>query len=112
MKKNKRNGHVPVRMLDAVGTFAENKDFARELRRDVILPALKAQGIVILDFSGVESATQSFIHALISELIREFGIQVLDQILFKGCTESVKKIVSIVVEYMQHEEEPTESPDA
>jgi hypothetical protein len=82
---------------------------ARELRQDVILPALKAKGDVILDFSGVESATQSFIHALISELIRQFGIDVLDRMIFKGCNDTVKKIISIVTEYMQHEEEPTES---
>lgn len=108
----KKNGHVAVRMLSAVGTFAENKDLARELRRDVILAALNEGGDVILDFSGVESTTQSFIHALISELIRDFGIDILDRILFKGCNESVRKIVSIVTEYMQHEEEPTEPPNS
>jgi hypothetical protein len=104
----KRNGHVKVRMLSAVGTFAENKDLAREIRRDVIVAALHEGGDVILDFSGIESTTQSFIHALISELIREFGIDVLDRVLFKGCNDSVKKIVSIVTEYMQHEEKPTQ----
>jgi hypothetical protein len=108
--KNK-NGHVTVKMLTAAGTFAENKDLARELRRDTILPALHDGKKVVLDFSGVESTTQSFIHALISELIREFGIDVLDSMVFKGCNETVQKIISIVTEYMQHEEEPTESPN-
>ena|SRR2546428_38242 len=108
----KGNGQITVRMLRAVGTFAENKDLARELRRDVILPALKEGGNVILDFTGVESTTQSFIHALISQIIREFGINILDRMPFKGCNEGVRKFVSIVTEYMQHEEEPTESPDA
>jgi hypothetical protein len=104
----KKNGHITLRMLSAVGTFAENKDLARELRRDVIVPALNEGGNVILDFSGIESTTQSFIHALISDLIRVYGIGVLDRVPFKGCNESVKTIVSIVTEYMQHEEEPTQ----
>lgn len=104
----KKNGQITVRMLSAVGTFAENKDLARELRRDVIVPALNEGANVILDFSGIESTTQSFIHALISDLIRVYGIDVLDRVPFKGCNESVKTIVSIVTEYMQHEEEPTE----
>lgn len=107
--KKKKNGHITVRMLAAMGTFAEDKDLARGIRRDVILPALNAGGDVILDFSGVESTTQSFIHALISELIRDFGIDVLERLVFKGCNDTVKKIISIVTEYMQHEEEPTES---
>jgi uncharacterized protein DUF4325 len=109
MTKNKT---VTVEVLKYVGTFAEDKDAARELRRDVILPALEAGNNVVLDFSKVESATQSFIHALISELIRRFGIGVLDKIAFKGCNETIKKIISIVTEYMQHAEEPTKSTDS
>ncbi len=105
----KKNSHVTVRMLTAVGTFAENKNLARELRREVILPALREGGDVILDFTGIESTTQSFIHALISQLIRDFGIDVLDRMLFKGCNDGVMKFISIVTEYMQYEEEPTES---
>lgn len=104
----KKNGHITVRMLSAVGTFAEDKDLARELRRDVISPALNAGADVILDFSGIESTTQSFIHALISELIRDRGIDVLDHMPFKGCNNTVKTIISIVIDYMQHEEEPTQ----
>ena len=103
---------ITVEMLSFAGTFAENKDMARRLRLDMIRRALNQGAHVILDFSGIESTTQSFIHALISELIREFGIKVLDSIVFKGCNESVKSLVSIVTEYMQHEEEPTESPNA
>jgi len=107
-----KNGHVTVRMLSAVGTFAENKDLARDLRREVVLPALDEDATVILDFTGVESTTQSFVHALISQIIRDRGIDILDRIVFKGCNEGVMKFISIVTEYMQYEEEPTESPDA
>ena len=105
----KQNGHITIRMVGAVGSFAENKDLAREIRRELILPVLEAGGNVILDFSDVNSTTQSFIHALISELIRDFGIDVLDRITFKSCNDTVKKLVSIVIEYMQYEEETTES---
>jgi hypothetical protein len=99
---------ITVEMLSFAGTFAENKDMARKLRLGTIRRALNQDARVILDFTGIESTTQSFIHALISELIREFGINVLDSIVFKGCNDSVKSLVSIVTEYMQHEEEPTQ----
>ena len=49
-----------------------------------ISPALAIGQQVILDFSGVDSTTQSFIHALISELIRAGGPEVLDNLSFKG----------------------------
>jgi hypothetical protein len=94
---------VLIRMVDSVGSFAENKDIARKIRKDQILPVLENGQIVTLDFSGVNSTTQSFIHALISEVIRVYGIDVLDKILFKSCNSNVKNIVSIVTDYMQYE---------
>ena len=88
-------------MLPLVGSFAENKDAARDIRRSKINPALKNNEEIVLDFEGVESATQSFIHALISEVIREYGVDVLDRITFKNCSETIQKIIAIVVDYMQ-----------
>lgn len=86
------------------GAFAENKDVARDLRLKEIVPALEGQGDVVLDFEGVEATTQSFIHALISDLIRKYGNGVLDRIEFKSCNETVKKIITIVSDYMQEGE--------
>jgi hypothetical protein len=75
-------------LQENVGSFAENKDVAREIREQLIKPALAAGVDVVLDFEGVSMATQSFIHALISDPIRIYGANVLDQIEFKNCNES------------------------
>lgn len=88
-------------MLDKVGKYAENKDIARDIRVDVILPSIRNQEKVILDFLGVETATQSFVHALISESLKQFGNSALDYLAFKSCNDSIKQVISIVVEYMQ-----------
>ena len=90
-----------IKMVDLVGTFAENKDKARSLRINTIIPALNKNQDVILDFDGVDGTTQSFIHALISDIIRKKGINVLDKLFFKNCNSTVKQIIQIVVEYMQ-----------
>lgn len=92
---------ITLKLLPLVGNFAENKDTARELRLEKIIPALEKEQEVTLDFSGVNSATQSFIHALISDLIRKYGSPVLDRVFFKSCNENVKQIINVVVEYMQ-----------
>ena len=83
------------------GTFSENKDIARDLRLREIIPALDRKDHVVLNFDQVGAATQSFIHALISDLLRKYGNDVLDRIEFKSCNDDVKKIITIVVEYMQ-----------
>ncbi len=90
-----------IKLLPLVGDFAENKDMAREIRQIQIVPAFQAGEEVILDFEGVQSTTQSFIHALISELIRDYGADILDRLSFKNCNEVVQKIVTIVTDYMQ-----------
>lgn len=86
---------------DYAGAFAENKDVARTLRTDQIIPALEAKEEVVLDFERVDAVTQSFIHALISDLLRNYGSGVFDRIEFKSCNETVKKIITIVADYMQ-----------
>ena len=92
---------IHIKLIERVGAFAENKDIAREIRLNDLIPALEKNKNVILDFENIEGATQSFVHALISDLIRKFGNEVLDKIQFKSCNNTVKGIISIVVDYMQ-----------
>ena len=90
-----------IKLFPLVGAFAENKDLAREIRLNRLIPILEKGQEVALDFQGVDSATQSFIHALISDIIRKFGSEILDRMYFKNCNETIREIVNIVVEYMQ-----------
>ncbi|MBI1883801.1 MAG: STAS-like domain-containing protein [Chlamydiae bacterium] len=91
-----------ISIFNKAGTFAENKDIARDIRINEIIPALTCNEEITLDFEGVEAATQSFVHALISDILRKYGIDhALEHILFKSCNETVKKIIGIVVDYMQ-----------
>ena len=92
---------IRIRLFNRAGSFAEDKDLARTIRREQIIPALNRHEEVVLDFENVDSATQSFIHALISDLIRNYGGEVLDRIRFKSCNDTVRKIIGIVVDYMQ-----------
>jgi len=95
---------IEIRIKLFAGEFAENKDQARAIRIEQIVPALKRNEEITISFEGVTAATQSFIHALISDLIRQNGIEALNLIAFKDCNETVKKIIEIVVEYMQEGE--------
>ncbi len=92
---------IQIKLFPIMGSFAENKDLARKIRLEKIIPALEKKQEIVLDFRGIDSATQSFIHALISDIIRKYGGEALNQIAFKNCTETVKKIINIVVDYMQ-----------
>lgn len=92
---------IHIKLFKEVGPFAENKDIAADIRLNKLVPALEENEDIILDFEKIEGATQSFIHALISDLIRKYGSEVLAKIRFKSCNNTVKSIISIVVDYMQ-----------
>ncbi len=93
------NGRERVELLGLVGTFAEDKDAARQIRTNHILPAVRDSRGVVLDFKGVSVATQSFVHALVSEALRVKGREALDLIEFKNCSRTVKSVVLTVVDY-------------
>jgi hypothetical protein len=90
-----------ITIYERAGSFAENKDLAKEIRESHIKPALANDEKVVLDFENVTLATQSFIHALISDPIRLYGPDVLDQMSFKNCNEAIKTLVTVVCDYMQ-----------
>ena len=65
------------------------------------MPALKLGEQIEFDFQGIEGATQSFIHALISEAIREYKDVAFDNLLYKNANAQVKEIIKTVYAYMQ-----------
>jgi len=91
---------VVVGLRKEAGEFAENKDIARDIRIQKIFPALQSGTTLVLDFSGVSGATQSFVHALIAAPVRAFPDQFYDLVLFKSCTQAVKEIVTTVSDYL------------
>lgn len=90
-----------IKIKRIAGDFAENKDIAKKIRIEQIMPALLKQNEVIIDFGGVDGATQSFIHALISDPIREFKNIAFDNLIYKNVNNDIREIISIVYRYMQ-----------
>src|SRR5438132_894345 len=94
-----RISDVTISIKPPSGDFAEDKDAAAELRERQIRPALAGGKRVVFDFTGVRVATQSFVHALISDVLRNQGELALDRMEFKRCTKAVKGIIETVVQY-------------
>src|SRR5690349_18157424 len=79
--------------------FQEDKDLAKQLREQRLLPALKNSEDVVLDFAAVGYATQSFIHALVGAALRQYGETILDHITFKNCSAQLRNVIELVVNY-------------
>lgn len=90
-----------IKMFKYIGDYGENKDIARKIRLETILPCLEKEEDIIIDFKNVTGATQSFIHALLADPIRKYPEIVFNKITFKNCSDNVKVVIEIVEEYMQ-----------
>lgn len=99
-----------VKIADSVGDFAEDKDIAARLREIIIKPHVMSGGDVQLDFSSISLATQSFVHALVSDVLRTRGETALDQIEFQNCVPQVRRIIETVVQYsLETANDPSDS---
>jgi hypothetical protein len=89
-----------IAMRERCGSFAENKDEARQIREDIIRPCLeKTEYPVVLDFKDVDSSTQSFIHALISGFFQKYGEDALNRFEFRNCSKAIKSLLGTVINY-------------
>ena len=95
---------ITINIEKIAGDFGENKDVARSIRVDYIIPSLERGDKVELDFAGVSGVTQSFVHALIADPLRDYPDSFFELVLFKNCTDLVKTIIEMVSEYLQESE--------
>jgi hypothetical protein len=90
---------IEIEIPSGVAGFVEDKDLAKSLRTEKIIPALVNGETVVLDFSNVKYATQSFIHALVGEALKRFGRDALERIEFRKCSQQLKSVIELVVAY-------------
>lgn len=90
---------IKISIPSGISGFVEDKDLARKMRTEQIIPALTAGETVVLDFAEVRYATQSFVHALIGEALKRFGDDALNRIEFRNCSQQLKSVIELVVDY-------------
>jgi len=88
-----------VKVADFSGSFAQDKDAAKLIRIEHLEPMVKKRERAVVDFSGVDFATQSFLHALLAGIVRTSGEDALEFLAFKGCNEHLKGMITTVIEY-------------
>lgn len=99
MSSERPETRIPI--FDYSGSFGGDKDAAAKVRDELLKPALKqANADVIVDFVDVEFVTQSFVHALLCAIVRKQP-SALERLRFDNCSESVREIIEIVVQYSQ-----------
>ena len=88
-----------IRIAHRCGSFAEDKDIARDIRQKEIMSAIERSEVIILDFTDVDSSTQSFMHALFSQAFQDLGESALTRFEFRNCSKAIQSLVTTVINY-------------
>lgn len=80
-----------------VAEFLEDVDAAARIRDGKIIPTVRRGGKLAIDFSDVRFVTQSFIHAMLHEALREPGALV--RISLVNCSRSTREAIQAVAAY-------------
>jgi hypothetical protein len=88
-----------VKLQAGPSGFTDDKDEAKRIRIGTILPALESNKQIVLDFIEVKSSTQSFVHALLGEVLQRFREGALNKLEFRNCSPLMKSLIELVVDY-------------
>ncbi len=83
-----------------VADFDENNEVAVRIRDEELRPRIERGECVAIDFDGVRSPTQSFVHALLSEAFKIPGSLV--RLSFLHCTPSTREVIKAVAAYASY----------
>jgi hypothetical protein len=95
---------LPGLQVVRIKEFEENVDRAAEVRESVIIPAIEKEQLVILDFSGISFATQSFVHACMYRVLRDFPSSAYTLSL-NGASKATKEAIRSVAAYARSRKE-------
>lgn len=88
-----------IKLPAGIRGFVDDKDEAKRIRVQTILPLAKKKSAIVIDFASVKYSTQSFIHALVGEVLQKYGESALEHMEFRNCAPQVKSLVRLVVDY-------------
>lgn len=87
-----------------VAEFEENVEEAARVRDLIIEPSLASGKIVVLDFSGIRFATQSFVHALMYKILRD-SLHAASGLSIANSTRSTREAILAVAGYARVSDE-------
>lgn len=85
-------------ILIKVRDFEENVEYAAQIREGIIEEGLSKGRMVVIDFDGIDFATQSFVHALVYKVLRDHD-GVKSALSIAHCSASTREAILAVAGY-------------
>ena len=87
-------------LKDFLGSKELGSRYKGSLNREKIKPLLDNEEKVVLDFTDIELATQSFLDEIFGIFVRAFGTEYIKgKLLIENVSPSIKKTINSVIAY-------------
>lgn len=93
-------------LFSEVGSFAANGTLGNELRIEKIEPFWDRFQLIVLDFAGVDSMTDSFANAFIGNLVEHHPEDFRSKLRFVNCSALVQSFIKGALQFAQNRLEP------
>lgn len=91
-------GRLYVNVYNFFGRHADVKDEATRYRDRHLLPAVDEGKSIVIDFSGVESSTHSFLNALLASAVRRMGLMAYKRIRVINASSEIRETVDYILD--------------
>lgn len=84
---------LKLQLFSEFGSFAANGTIGNEFRVSKIEPFWQTHDKIILDFQGIHSMTDSFVNALVGNLVEAHPEDFKEKLKFQNCSPLVRSFI-------------------
>ena len=78
------------------GQYIENKDLAKQIRDEELLPVLAENGILIIDFNNVIFASHTVLNAMLATPINRLGLMAYKRIKVINAASDIRGMLDFI----------------
>lgn len=97
LQENDKN-QFRFNLMNEFGRECFDKGAAIAYRDQHLIPATKEEKDIILDFEGVVQAPHSFLNALLSSVIDEYGMKAYKKLKFRNVSIDIRETLNFILD--------------
>lgn len=94
--KNKETDNFYINIKNYFGLYAENKDLAKKIRDEKLLPALAENKTLTIDFDEIVSAPHSLLNAMLATPIERLGLKAYKKIKIINAAPEIRETLDFI----------------
>jgi hypothetical protein len=90
------NEEVIIIVSNYFGQYIENKDLAKQIRDEKLLPVLAENGTLIIDFKSIIFASHTVLNAMLATPINQLGLKAYKKIKIINAASDIRVMLDFI----------------